>query len=108
MARHNDTSVQRYGEAVDGRACVRDALPALGEPLFFSADAERTLWQAEVGARTVLVFGRESTGLPAEVRARWRARLVGFPMADPELRSLNLASTVTAALYEVLRRRAGS
>jgi tRNA (cytidine/uridine-2'-O-)-methyltransferase len=84
------------------------ALPALGEPLFFSADAERTLWQAEVGARTVLVFGRESTGLPAVVRARWRARLVGFPMADPELRSLNLASTVTAALYEVLRRRAGS
>jgi tRNA (cytidine/uridine-2'-O-)-methyltransferase len=87
-------------------AAFEAALPGLGEPLFFSADAERTLWQAECSQRTVLVFGRESTGLPAELRARFRERLVGFPMADPELRSLNLASTVTAALYELLRRRA--
>jgi tRNA (cytidine/uridine-2'-O-)-methyltransferase len=82
------------------------ALPALGEPLFFSADAERTLWQAPIPKRCVLVFGRESTGLPEPLRARHRERLVGLPMADPELRSLNLASTVTTALYEVLRRRA--
>ena len=85
---------------------LETALPELGEPLFFSAEAERTLWQVEIAKRCVLVFGRESTGLPAGVRARHRERLVGFPMADPELRSLNLASTVTAALYEVLRRRA--
>jgi len=82
------------------------ALPALGDPLFFSADAERTLWDVPCAPRTVLVFGRESTGLPAALRERHRSRLVGFPMADPALRSLNLASTVTAALYEVLRRRA--
>ena len=81
------------------------ALPELGEPLFFSADAKRTLWEAPLARRAVLVFGRESTGLPAPLRERFRERLVGFPMADPELRSLNLASAVTAALYEVLRRR---
>jgi len=85
---------------------LEKALPELGEPLFFSAEAERTLWQVDTAERCVLVFGRESTGLPAAVRARHRERLVGFPMADPQLRSLNLASTVTAALYEVLRRRA--
>jgi tRNA (cytidine/uridine-2'-O-)-methyltransferase len=82
------------------------SLPELGEPLFFSADAERTLWEAPLAPRSVLVFGRESTGLPQTLRARWRERLVGFPMADPELRSLNLSTSVALAVYEVLRRRA--
>ena len=72
--------------------------------MVFSADAERTLWDA-LRARTVLVFGRESTGLPREVREKWRERLVGFPMADPGLRSLNLSTCVALAVYETLRRR---
>ncbi|HTO69952.1 MAG TPA: tRNA (cytidine(34)-2'-O)-methyltransferase [Myxococcota bacterium] len=84
------------------------ALPELGEPLFFTADAERAVWEAPLAARTVLVFGRESVGLPRELRARFRERLVGFPMADPELRSLNLSTCVALAVYEVLRRRAAS
>jgi tRNA (cytidine/uridine-2'-O-)-methyltransferase len=83
------------------------SLPSLGEALFFSADAERTLWQAPLGERTVLVFGRESTGLPPALRERFRERLVGFPMADPGLRSLNLSTCAALAIYEVLRRRAG-
>ncbi len=55
--------------------------------------------------RTVLVFGRESVGLPGEIRERYRDRLVGIPMADPELRSLNLSTSVALGLYEVLRQR---
>jgi len=82
------------------------ALPELGEALFFSAESERPLWDAPTSSRTVLVFGRESVGLPQAVRERWRERMVGFPMADPELRSLNLSTCVALALYEVLRRRA--
>ena len=82
------------------------ALPELGEALFFSAESERPLWDAPTSSRTVLVFGRESVGLPQAVRERWRERMVGFPMADPELRSLNLSTCVELALYEVLRRRA--
>ncbi len=80
-------------------------LPELGEPCFFSAESERPFWDAPVTERTVLVFGRESVGLPQEIRARWRDRLVGFPMADPGLRSLNLSTCVALAVYEVLRRR---
>jgi len=87
-------------------AALARALPELGEPLFFSAESERTLWDAPTSARTVLVFGRESVGLPQTLRERWRERLVGLPMADPELRSLNLSTCVALALYEVLRRRA--
>jgi tRNA (cytidine/uridine-2'-O-)-methyltransferase len=87
-------------------ASLELALPSLGEPSFFSADAERAFWDVDCGARTVLVFGGESSGFPSAIRERWRHRLVGVPMADPALRSLNLSNTAAIALYEVLRRRA--
>jgi tRNA (cytidine/uridine-2'-O-)-methyltransferase len=80
-------------------------LPELGEPYLFSGDAERTYWSVAYPARTVLVFGRESTGLPPELRRRFAHRLVRIPMADPGLRSLNLSTSVALALYEVLRQR---
>jgi tRNA (cytidine/uridine-2'-O-)-methyltransferase len=82
------------------------ALPTLGEPYFFSADAERAFWDVDCGERTVLIFGGESSGFPSALRGRFRERLVGVPMADPALRSLNLSNTAAIALYEVLRRRA--
>jgi tRNA (cytidine/uridine-2'-O-)-methyltransferase len=80
-------------------------LPSLGEPYFFSADAPRDLWSVRFPDRPVLVFGRESDGLPASLREAHRDRLVKIPMADPELRSLNLSTAVALALYEVLRQR---
>jgi tRNA (cytidine/uridine-2'-O-)-methyltransferase len=85
---------------------LEGALPELGEPLFFSADGERPFWDVECGERTVLVFGGESSGFPPALRERYRERLVGVPMADAALRSLNLSNTAAIALYEVLRRRA--
>jgi tRNA (cytidine/uridine-2'-O-)-methyltransferase len=88
-------------------ADLEKALPDLGEPFLFSAEAPRTLWEVTFPARSVLVFGRESVGLPAEIRARHAERLVRIPMADPELRSLNLSTAVAVALYEVLRQRRG-
>jgi tRNA (cytidine/uridine-2'-O-)-methyltransferase len=80
-------------------------LGELGEPWFFSSEAEREYWSVAFPQRTVLVFGRESVGLPAAIRARWSARMLRLPMVDPELRSLNLANAVSVALYEVLRQR---
>jgi tRNA (cytidine/uridine-2'-O-)-methyltransferase len=80
------------------------ALPGLGEPFFFSAEAPRTLWEVRFPERAVLVFGRESDGLPAALRERHAGRLVRIPMADPELRSLNLSTAVAVALYEALRQ----
>lgn len=81
------------------------ALPELGEPFLFTSEAERTLWDVRYPERTVLVFGKESVGLDPEIRERYRERLVRIPMADPELRSLNLSTSVGIALYEVLRQR---
>jgi tRNA (cytidine/uridine-2'-O-)-methyltransferase len=82
-------------------------LPTLGEPYFFSTKAPRLLWDAPLGASTdvVLVFGRETGGLPAELHARYRDRFVAMPILSPRVRSLNLSTSVAIALYEVLRQR---
>ena len=81
------------------------SLPEFGDPFFFSAEAPRDLWSVRYPARVVLVFGRESAGLPLGLRKRFEDRLVAIPMLDPALRSLNLSSSVAVALYEVLRQR---
>lgn len=82
------------------------ALPEMGEPFFVSPEGERTIWDVRFPARTVLVFGSETRGLPAEIRERNREHLVSIPMKDESLRSLNLSTTVGIVLYEVLRQRA--
>jgi len=86
-------------EAIEGK------LARLGEPFFFSAEGGRSFWEVAYSEPAVLVFGSESVGLAPAIRARWRDRLVSIPMADPELRSLNLSTSVAVALYEVLRQR---
>ncbi|MBA3670813.1 MAG: tRNA (cytidine(34)-2'-O)-methyltransferase [Gemmatimonadaceae bacterium] len=82
-------------------------LPTLGEPYFFSTKATRLLWDAPLGApeSVVLVFGREAAGLPDVLHERYRDRFVAMPIVTPIVRSLNLASSVAIAVYEVVRQR---
>ena len=101
-----------YWEHVDLRMwaswdAFERALPGLGDAWFFSTKAARSLWDAPLGATddVVLVFGRETTGLPVDVLARHEARLVAMPMSSPVVRSLNLSTCVGIATYEVLRQR---
>lgn len=82
-------------------------LPALGEPWFFSTKGTRVLWDAplvsEIGS--VLVFGRETGGLPPEIHAKYADRMLAMPVISPHVRSLNLSTSVGIALYELLRQR---
>lgn len=84
---------------------IERALPSLGTPFFFTAIAPRTLWQVRYPPETVLVFGRESVGLPAALIERHADRTVSIPMADAALRSLNLSTTAALAAYEVVRQQ---
>lgn len=83
------------------------ALPTLGEPYFFSTKATQPLWDAPLGASpdVVLIFGRETGGLPAELHERYRDRFLAIPMVTPHVRSLNLSTSAGIAVYEVLRQR---
>ena len=78
---------------------------ALVAPWLFTAEGGRELWDVPFGDPAVLVFGRESVGLPSEVRARHAERCVRVPMVDREIRSLNVSTTVGIVLAEVARQR---
>jgi tRNA (cytidine/uridine-2'-O-)-methyltransferase len=52
----------------------------------------------------VLVFGRESRGLPASIRAAHADAVHTIPIMSPHVRSLNLANAVAIVLYEALRQ----
>jgi tRNA (cytidine/uridine-2'-O-)-methyltransferase len=83
------------------------ALPSLGSAFFFSTKGTTPAWDAPLGAAgdVVLIFGRETAGLPADVLDRYRERLVTLPVLSAQVRSLNLSTCVGVALYEVLRQR---
>ena len=101
-----------YWEHVDLRVwpdweAFERELPTLGDPYFFSTKATRVLWDAPLGASrdVVLIFGRETGGLPTELHDRYPDRFVAMPIVSPRVRSLNLSTSVAVALYEVLRQR---
>jgi tRNA (cytidine/uridine-2'-O-)-methyltransferase len=101
-----------YWEHVDLRvwrdwATFERELPGLGEPYLFSTKAARLFWDAPLGTSpdVVLIFGRETGGLPPELHERYRDRLVAMPILSPRVRSLNLSTSVALAAYEVLRQR---
>ena len=112
----DDRQVKRagldYWEFVDLRLwpdwdTLERLLPSLGAPFFFSTRATRSMWDAPLGGDgdVVLVFGRETGGLPEQLHERYRDRFVTMPIASPHVRSLNLSTTVGIAAYEVLRQR---
>jgi tRNA (cytidine/uridine-2'-O-)-methyltransferase len=82
-----------------------DCLRALaGRPLWlFTGRGGRPHTAIPFRGGEVLVFGRESTGLPDAVLAPLRERWVRLPML-PGWRSLNLSNAVAVAVYEGLRQ----
>ena len=101
-----------YWEHVDVRVwdswdAFERELPGLGEAYFFSTKGTRLLWDAPLGATddVVLVFGRETGGLPEAIHQRYRDRLVAMPIVSTHVRSLNLSTSVGIAAYETLRQQ---
>jgi len=72
--------------------------------IYFTTKADEiyTNWRYEAG--DCFVFGPETRGLPDDILAAERDRCCRVPMANPRVRSLNLASTVAIVLYEAIRQ----
>ncbi|MEP6778562.1 MAG: tRNA (cytidine(34)-2'-O)-methyltransferase [Gemmatimonadaceae bacterium] len=112
----NEREVKRagldYWEHVDLRVwpswdAFEKELPALGEPFFFSTKATQVIWDAPLGTseNVVLIFGRETGGLPSALHEKYRDRFVTMPIESSYVRSLNLSTSVAIAVYEVMRQR---
>ena len=72
--------------------------------LYFTtkSDIPYTSWNFEDD--DCLIFGPETRGLPAEVLTSNSDRCLRIPMANPSVRSLNLANSVAIVLFEALRQ----
>ncbi len=65
--------------------------------------ARRTLWEARFERGDLLVFGRETVGLPDDVLDRYPDRWLRIPQR-PVVRSHNLANAASIVVYEALRQ----
>ena len=70
----------------------------------FTTNGETSLYDARFAPGDVLVFGCETSGLPADVVRQFApAARLRIPMR-PDVRSLNLSNAVAIAVYEAWRQ----
>lgn len=72
--------------------------------ILFTTKSDASAYDFAFMADDVLLFGKESAGVPPDVAAACDARL-RIPMR-PQLRSINVATTAALALGEALRQTA--
>ena len=94
MAVHTHTSLEPVLAAA--------AAPA-GQLVLLSTHGRRRYTDLCYRPGAYLLFGNETAGLPAALRARHEAATARIPMR-PGLRSLNLANAVAVVVYEALRQ----
>ena len=81
---------------------------------FFEKNPDTNIWlattkapqdytQAKFTDGCYILFGKETAGLPKDLRYRYYDRCIRIPMID-EARSLNLANSVAILCYEALRQ----
>ena len=82
---------------------------------FFTCNPEPDIWLATTKAPRDytgasfrpgcwLMFGKETAGLPAQLRSTYYDRCIRIPMRE-DARSLNLANSVAVLTYEALRQQ---
>ena len=74
-----------------------------GNFIFITKKASLSYDQADFSGPVYLIFGRETTGLPDEVLAKYKQNCFRIPM-QAEARSLNLSNAVAVVAYETCRR----
>ncbi|MFZ4690386.1 MAG: tRNA (cytidine(34)-2'-O)-methyltransferase [Polymorphobacter sp.] len=92
--------VQRH----DGFAAFRASIGAR-RLVLFTTRSQQSPYDFTFLPDDVLLFGKESAGVPADVAGAAHARL-RIPMR-PQVRSMNLATSAALALGEALRQTAG-
>lgn len=65
--------------------------------------AKKSYTEVSFGPDDYLMFGKESAGIPEEILVAHEEDCIRIPM-NPEIRSLNLANSVSIILYEALRQ----
>jgi len=72
----------------------------------FTTKVDRPYFEAEFVPGSLLVFGKETKGLPQEIIELYKDRCYTIPMNNRHIRSLNLAMCAGIVLYEAIRQNA--
>lgn len=70
---------------------------------FFSTKGEKAYW--DLPPIDMLVFGKETSGLPQFLWERYAKDFCTIPMYHPKVRSLNLANSVSIVVYNQIQQR---
>ena len=71
---------------------------------FLATKTTRSYTEARFGPGDMLIFGKETKGLPEDILTLVSDRCLSIPMSNPHIRSLNLAMSAGIVLYEALRQ----
>ena len=71
---------------------------------FLTTKTTRSYTEARFQPGDLLIFGKETKGLPEDILRLYSDRCFTVPMSNPHIRSLNLAMTAGIVLYEALRQ----
>jgi len=71
---------------------------------FLTTKTTRSYTAARFQSGDILIFGKETKGLPEDILRLYSDRCYTIPMSNPNIRSLNLAMTAGIVLYEALRQ----
>lgn len=91
--------------SVHDSAAAIDAILPWDRTWIFTKTAARRYTDVDFPPGTILVFGRESCGLPEDWVERRSDRALNIPQSD-NVRSLNIAQAAAVASYEVIRQNA--
>lgn len=93
----------RLAEFASWDELVAKHAPRDDQLFLFEEHASTSFYEPDYPDDALLVFGRETSGIPEVIWSRYPGRQFHLPMRSQYIRSLNLANTVAAAAYQALR-----
>jgi tRNA (cytidine/uridine-2'-O-)-methyltransferase len=95
----DEVKITRHIELSDLFAALPDS-----RFLYFTTKTEKSYTDWKYEPEDCLIFGRETRGLPEKLLKENWERCLTIPMANKNVRSLNLATSAGIVLYEALRQ----
>ena len=93
----------RLGEFASWAQFVEQRQPRADQLFLFEEHGAASFYEPDYPEDAILVFGKETTGIPEVVWRQYPGRQFKLPMRSDTIRSLNLANTVAAAAYQAMR-----
>ncbi len=82
---------------------IKGENPERNKLIFLENTGEELYYNAPYTTDCYLIFGRETTGFPAELELEYQSNFYRLPMYSEHIRSLNLSNVATTVAYECLR-----